>query len=586
MNYEFRQRYVFVEQLGRGGMGAVFRAYDRHSPANPWVAIKVAQLRGGTERRELLKEVFAREARAASMFAENKAYFVGLRGVDYNDPAYIALEYVPWPTLKAFRQRAGTLTPVHVAKIGIKILQGLRCMERRRMVHRDLKPENLFVHRLPDGESFEVKIADLGIWYDAGEPDTLLDVPNGLRHIGTPAYMSPEHVRGEMVTTASDLHMLGSVLWELATGRVPFPVHNGQGPEKGMADRLESLRTVPARPPSVPVELYEILATALAFDPQKRSFSDEQATSPNEFYLSRDMEKALQKFADEYPRKRMRDLEEAFRRLDTIAGRLTDLDARLIRFEDLAARKDALRNRLRALRNESTEPDVLGGGVRSLGDQVEAFVAEANAILSADTHRAEEASESARKNAERAAEAEKKVAELRCECDALRKERDSLRDNGAALRKDGEELRERNSRLRQENQEINRRRFMLPVVAAMAAGILLGFLIALRARRPEPAQAIAASESTHALMAPTVKPNPAPTPQPPDTATAPPAEPSASTTAAPADAPSATAVLTNAPAPVQPSYVPPKAKPLLATGAECTLHKQCASNFCENSRCQ
>jgi serine/threonine protein kinase len=63
--------------------------------------------------------------------------------VDYNDPAYITLEFVPWPTLNRYRRHVGSLAPVHVAKIGIKILQGLRCMERRRMVHRDLKPDNL-----------------------------------------------------------------------------------------------------------------------------------------------------------------------------------------------------------------------------------------------------------------------------------------------------------------------------------------------------------------------------------------------------------------------------------------------------------
>ena len=161
------------------------------------------------------------------MLSEHAKYFVGFRGSDFAEPAYLALEFVEWPTLKAMRQDVGTLSPIDVTSLGIEILRGVRWMERRRMVHRDLKPENIFAERTEGG--FQVKIADLGVWIDSGESaDTsLFGTGDSMRLAGTPSYMSPEQMRGEILTSASDLHMVASVLWELATGSVPYPMRSG-----------------------------------------------------------------------------------------------------------------------------------------------------------------------------------------------------------------------------------------------------------------------------------------------------------------------------------------------------------------------
>lgn len=105
--FVFRGRYQVVAQLGRGGMGAVFKAYDAQSPQQPWVALEVVQLKGDLAARRALEDAFRREGSAAAMLSEHPK------------------------------------------------------------VHRDLKPDNIFACRTDTG--FQAKIADLGVWIDSGE---------------------------------------------------------------------------------------------------------------------------------------------------------------------------------------------------------------------------------------------------------------------------------------------------------------------------------------------------------------------------------------------------------------------------------
>lgn len=300
--FEFRERYLFVEQLGRGRQGAVFRAYDRKASDEPWVAVKVARVES-----EALKETFRREGRAAAMLSEHPQYFVGFRGSDFSHPAHLVLELVPWTTLKRMHVLEGNLHPVDVARLGVEILRGVRCMERRAMVHRDLKPENIFARRC-GRESFEVKIADLGVWVDSwASEESLVGPRHAFAHVaGTPAYMSPEQIRGDPVTGASDVHAVASVLWQLCTGALPFPVESGVTIEERLADRLRRCHRPPPRPPGMPEPLYVVLATALRYSPEERVFLDSGALEgkdvPGRVSFARGMEKALRRCIDEIRR--------------------------------------------------------------------------------------------------------------------------------------------------------------------------------------------------------------------------------------------------------------------------------------------
>jgi serine/threonine protein kinase len=132
-------------------MGAVFKARDTQAPEHPWVAIKVAQLKGSAVSRFLLEEAFRREGQAAGLLSQHGKYFVGFRASDFSVPAHLVLEFIEWPTLYELKEQVGTLPPLDVALLGVEIVRGVRCMEHRRMVHRDLKPENIFASRTEAG---------------------------------------------------------------------------------------------------------------------------------------------------------------------------------------------------------------------------------------------------------------------------------------------------------------------------------------------------------------------------------------------------------------------------------------------------
>jgi len=380
MPYVFRQRYEMVAQLGRGGMGAVFKAYDRQVPDHPWVAVKVAQLKGPPAVRQMLEEAFRREGQAAGMLSQHAKYFVGFRGSDFSDPACLVLDFIEWPTLEALRKKEGMLSAVDVALLGVEILRGVRCMERRRMVHRDLKPENIFVRRA--GSGFEIKISDLGIWVDSGEAyETTLFGTAQQMQVGTPPYMSPEHMRGEVLTTASDVHAVGSILWQLATGEVPYPFRPAPVQAEALRERADRMRTSPPRPPEMPVGLYRVLATALRFDAGERTFADLGTTAPAEVGVARGMEKALEDFLAGYAEKRKKALAEAMARIAASREKVEEMRSRLSRTQALMERAEGLRDELRATEARSSEPDVMLRDAERIAAALETLTSDAATML-------------------------------------------------------------------------------------------------------------------------------------------------------------------------------------------------------------
>ncbi|TKD05040.1 serine/threonine-protein kinase [Polyangium fumosum] len=367
MPYVLRGRFLFVELLGRGGMGAVFRAYDQASKDRPWVAVKVIQ-KGLPELEASLKEMFRREVAAAQMLAQHKQFFVDVLGFDDVAPAYLALEHVPWQTLAevvaslpAIERR---LPPAQVARIGIAILRGAAKMHFHRIVHRDLTPANIFVRHVPDREGYDVKITDLGLWaFDQvqGESDSLslVGMPGTA---GTAAYMSPEQSTGEKVGAASDLHAIGSVLWELATGSVPYPATTDGRVHEIIERRAKTLYEPPARPAFMPEGLYHVLVKALAFEAEAR------------FSAANDMRKALEAFVASYQQERLRDLEDALVRIDGLARKVTSLRDKMTPMREVLERLSLLGAILREAQEQrgEAEPAVL----RTIADNTETQLAQ------------------------------------------------------------------------------------------------------------------------------------------------------------------------------------------------------------------
>ena len=215
-------RFVIREELGRGGMGIVYRAYDETLART--IALKVLLSRAEDRPRDRAR--FLREARsAASIVHSNVVTIFEVGEADAN--LYIAMELVAG---ESFRSRCVARRPLPVAdvvRIGKGILHGLAAAHVKGIVHRDLKPENIML-----GLDGEPKVLDFGLAKLHATSETPREVlehqptdppetENG-RVLGTPAYMSPEQAAGKPVDARSDIFSFGVILYEALTGGRPF----------------------------------------------------------------------------------------------------------------------------------------------------------------------------------------------------------------------------------------------------------------------------------------------------------------------------------------------------------------------------
>jgi predicted Ser/Thr protein kinase len=199
-------RYRVISLLGRGGMGEVYRATDL-TLAQP-VALKFLPDSGPDFQRTL--ERFHNEVRVARQVSHpNVCRVYDLGEVD--GMPYISMEYVDGEDLESLLRRIGRLPADKAIEIARKICAGVAAAHDKGVIHRDLKPANIMLDKRGN-----VVVMDFGL---AAVADQL----HGLEaRSGTPAYMSPEQLRGEQVTAKSDIYALGLVLYELFTGRRPF----------------------------------------------------------------------------------------------------------------------------------------------------------------------------------------------------------------------------------------------------------------------------------------------------------------------------------------------------------------------------
>ena len=204
--------FELVSLLGAGGMGEVWKAKD---PAlQREVAIKVLSAAFARDPDRLRR--FEQEARAAAMLAHPNILAVYATGTEQGAP-YLVTELLEGSTLRE-RLRDGGLPEGKAIEYAIEIAQGLAAAHDKGLVHRDLKPENVFITR--DGR---VKILDFGLAKlvsdSAGHDQTRTATGVAL---GTPAYMSPEQVRGQPTDHRCDIFAFGAVLYEMLEGRRPF----------------------------------------------------------------------------------------------------------------------------------------------------------------------------------------------------------------------------------------------------------------------------------------------------------------------------------------------------------------------------
>jgi len=204
----FAGRYEFIEELGRGGMGKVYKVFDKK--INDEVAIKILKPEISDDKKII--ERFSNELKLARKIVHKN---VG-RMFDINDEDgthFITMEYVPGEDLKSFIKRVGHLPTGKSISIAKQVCEGLVEAHRLGVVHRDLKPSNIMIDR--EGNA---RIMDFGI---ARSLKTKGLTSTGVV-VGTPEYMSPEQVEGKEIDRRSDIYSLGVIIFEMLTGKAPF----------------------------------------------------------------------------------------------------------------------------------------------------------------------------------------------------------------------------------------------------------------------------------------------------------------------------------------------------------------------------
>ena len=251
---EFAGRYRILDELGRGGMGRVYKALDREVSES--IALKVLVPAFSAD--EKMIERFRNELKLARRISHKNVCRIFDLG-NCEGIYYITMEFVPGDNLKRVIQMAGPLAPSRALAVAGQVCDGLAEAHRLGVVHRDLKSSNIMI----DGEG-SARIMDFGI-ARAAETKGLTD--RGAL-VGTPEYMAPEQVEGKDVDQRADIYSLGIILFEMSTGRVPF---------EGKTPLSVALMQKTARPPDprdlnnhMPGGLSGIISKCLEKDPVAR----------------------------------------------------------------------------------------------------------------------------------------------------------------------------------------------------------------------------------------------------------------------------------------------------------------------------
>lgn len=249
-------KYDIVSVLGSGATSVVYLGYDTFTKRPVAIKIFNADILTDTENGQTYRKLIANEASLAGKLVH--PHIVGIYdAVLSKDECYIVMEYVQGETLEKYSQVECLLPTEKVIEVVFKCAMALDFASRNGVIHRDIKPANIMLRQ--DGD---VKMADFGSAVLLRSEDTQLT------GVGSPAYMSPEQIRQDILNLQTDIYSLGVVMFKLLTGRLPFQ----GGDSFALAHKI--LNEVPplvhTLRPALPERLSEIVAKALHKDLRQR----------------------------------------------------------------------------------------------------------------------------------------------------------------------------------------------------------------------------------------------------------------------------------------------------------------------------
>ena len=246
-------RYRVLAPLGRGGMGAVYRAHDEVLDEDVALKILRPEVAGTPE--------MAARFRSEIKLARKVSHWNVCRIHEYGEDGglqYISMELIPGATLKD-RLRSGPLPADRAFDVSVQIAEGLAAIHKVGIIHRDLKSPNVMID-----DAGTAKVMDFGIAKAAAAGT---DGASTGYVLGSPEYMSPEQARGRRADFRSDLYSLGIVVFEAFTGRVPF---RGSTPVETLMMHVEAPPPIEDPSLALPPALLPVLRSALAKDPGAR----------------------------------------------------------------------------------------------------------------------------------------------------------------------------------------------------------------------------------------------------------------------------------------------------------------------------
>jgi serine/threonine protein kinase len=257
-------KYKILKPIGEGGMGIVYEATQKNIDKKVAVKFLFPTIKASDE----VMARFHNEAKvAASISHKNIRHILDMDKTPEGNP-FIVMEYLEGRSLGKIIRSKGKLSSSTAARIALQILSALRGVHSMGIVHRDLKPDNVFITQQAGGEEI-VKIVDFGISHlmKPLEGKDLIQTKDDAI-VGTPKYLSPEQAASEKVDERTDLYAVGTILYEMVTGRHPFE-------EKNYNKIIVSILTREPEPPSthnrdLPSEFETIILKAMKKEPYNR----------------------------------------------------------------------------------------------------------------------------------------------------------------------------------------------------------------------------------------------------------------------------------------------------------------------------
>lgn len=253
-----QDRYELIELIGVGGMAKVYKAADRLLQRQ--VAVKILKDQYA-EDEDFLKK-FSNEAKSAAKLSHVNivsVYDIGQDMLNGKKIYYIVMEYVEGQTLKELIDKEGQISNHDLIDYSVQIAQALKSAHSFNIIHRDIKPQNILIDKYG-----LLKVTDFGI----ARVSTNATITYTSSILGTVHYISPEQAKGKFVDEKSDLYSLGVVMYEMATGKVPFDADNSVG------IAIMHIQDEPVRPkklnPNLTDHLDRIIMKLLSKDPYSR----------------------------------------------------------------------------------------------------------------------------------------------------------------------------------------------------------------------------------------------------------------------------------------------------------------------------